>query len=725
MPAIRLARLLAPAVLVYLVAAMPGQALAPQPVAAAFFAVTNLADSGPGSLRQAMLDAQASPADDTITFNVSGVITLSSGLPLITGAGGDLTIDGTGRSVTIDGAGLHQPFQFGAGVDVVLRDLTIRNGRGSEGGAIRSSANLFLVDVLVTGSLATKAGGGIYQSGGGLSLRSSFVSSNDVADTAGAAVLSGGGIHAEGGANVVLTDTLVRNNHVTASQSTSAATGGGIHLEAGTLTVNESSLLGNSATKLTGDRRSEGGGVFSRGQLTITGSGISGNSSGMAVSVGGGVASLGGLTIRNTTIDGNIAREGAGVFHAGPTPGVIDRSGFYNNNATVFGGGILNTGTLTLVNSTVTGNRAEVGGGVVNSNSLSLSNVTVSHNTATVAGGGLSSFDSVTLRNTVLADNTAGTGPDCSAAPALAGPNLIENTAGCTPSGTPPITGDPKLGPLGHNGGATQTRPLLPGSPALHAGDAAVCAAAPVGGVDQRGVARPQGAGCDLGAYETEPIGGKNLRVTTGSVSLTWSPGYLQAGYRVYRVNVLTGAVDVLPLGPPLPATATGLLDAAAVDGVIYCYFVVPVDAGGGFLGVSDALCAQPGNHGGPGSVLPGAFALSLNQTDTATMTWTGPAGGADGYTLVVLPLDGSPPSLLPLPGSATSYEFETFAVYHCFILVGKRAGAPDGNTDPLCALPGVSTLGPSGRTASDAVEALQERLAAALPALRGMVPAP
>jgi hypothetical protein len=61
---------------------------------------------------------------------------------------------------------------------------------------------------------------------------------------------------------------------------------------------------------------------------------------------------------------------------------------------------------------------------------------------------------------------------------------------------------DPLLGPLQNNGGPTKTHALLPGSPAIDAGNDAVCAADPVNGLDQRGVARPQGASCDIGAYE-------------------------------------------------------------------------------------------------------------------------------------------------------------------------------------------------------------------------------
>ena len=70
---------------------------------------------------------------------------------------------------------------------------------------------------------------------------------------------------------------------------------------------------------------------------------------------------------------------------------------------------------------------------------------------------------------------------------------------------------DPRLGPLDYNGGPTPTQPLLPGSPALNAGDDGTCQA-----TDQRGTSRPQGAHCDIGAYEAvSPFNTPTVIVTT------------------------------------------------------------------------------------------------------------------------------------------------------------------------------------------------------------------
>lgn len=137
---------------------------------------------------------------------------------------------------------------------------------------------------------------------------------------------------------------------------------------------------------------------------------------------------------------------------------------------------------------------------------LTILNSTISSNTA-AQGGGISRFGSggsVTVANSIAVGNTAtAVGPDCSGAIAIVSANLIGDTGGCIITGTQPLTGDAILGQLASNGGSTQTHALLAG-PALDAGDDAVCAATPVSGKDQRGLVRPQGAHCDLGAYESD-----------------------------------------------------------------------------------------------------------------------------------------------------------------------------------------------------------------------------
>ena len=106
----------------------------------------------------------------------------------------------------------------------------------------------------------------------------------------------------------------------------------------------------------------------------------------------------------------------------------------------------------------------------------------------------------MTLKATVLANNTAIFGPDCSNGPVSAGHNLIRDTSNCSfiQKSSDKVGVDPKLGSLKGNGGPTQTIAIALSSPARDAIPKAACAVPK----DQRGVHRPQGPRCDIGAYE-------------------------------------------------------------------------------------------------------------------------------------------------------------------------------------------------------------------------------
>jgi predicted outer membrane repeat protein len=181
------------------------------------------------------------------------------------------------------------------------------------------------------------------------------------------------------------------------------------------------------------------------------------------------------------------------------------------------GGGISNLGTAVLSNSTVSGNTATSdGGGIYNRGTLILNNGTVSGNTGRPAGG-IHNSDAyggaVTLRNSILAGNTTDTfGPDCSGTLGSAGYNLVGDTADCNFSGSTGdlVNIDARLFRLV---GVPGVHPLLPGSPAIDAGNPAGCTdhqGNPLT-TDQRGTARPldgDGDGdaiCDMGAYEVDP----------------------------------------------------------------------------------------------------------------------------------------------------------------------------------------------------------------------------
>jgi CSLREA domain-containing protein len=312
-----------------------------------------------------------------------------------------------------------------------------------------------------------------------------------------AGTISGAGANATvitaGGASRVLraTGQIVTITGVTITGGSTTGTGGGISAPASSLVVTDSVVRNNSAI-------GAGGGIHAD-SLMLTRSTVSTNSIGagrLAAIGGGGIfADLAGLEVVNSTVSGNVANLGPAESGGG--------------------GGIHYAGRgATITNSTLSGNRVTFttppmnggGGAYFGGNGAdAFLNVTVAGNTATGApGGGLFNGFSVpiTLQKTIVSGNAASSGAGCAGASATAFGSLganIEfpgNTCNLMPAIDKPNT-DPLLGPLASNGGPTQTRLLLPGSPAIDAAGTSGCPA-----TDQRGVTRPQGSACDIGAVE-------------------------------------------------------------------------------------------------------------------------------------------------------------------------------------------------------------------------------
>jgi CSLREA domain-containing protein len=227
---------------------------------------------------------------------------------------------------------------------------------------------------------------------------------------------------------------------------------------------------------------------------------------------GGALTGAGNLRLRRCLLASNQAAAGGAIFWDGDLE--IDQCTIAGNHAiwqpnspNSGGGGIFaEGGVVAITNSTVTGNTSSgntTGGGAVMFSPLlfNLVNVTVTANQAS-GGGGLyvSDMDDVgSLANSIVADNLGG---DCLLLrSAVASDHSLDsdNSCGLADAGSHP--GVPALlGPLANNGGPTDTHALLAGSPALDAGNNATCLA-----TDQRGVSRPQGPACDIGAYELLP----------------------------------------------------------------------------------------------------------------------------------------------------------------------------------------------------------------------------
>ena len=255
-----------------------------------------------------------------------------------------------------------------------------------------------------------------------------------------------------------------------------------------------------------------------------------------ALGRGGGMANFtnSNPTLSNVKFDTNSAdSDGGGIYNYSSGPSLIDvtfhenSAGYYgggmfsdnyynpthpilinvtfSNNSAVRGGGMYNNSSSpSLTNITFTGNSAvEIGGGINNSNSANptLTNITFSNNSAGINGGGIHNFiSSPVVMNTIFWGNTAPYGGaqiyNFSGSPgaAIVSDSIVQ---GGYPGGTNIITADPKLGALGDYGGSTQILPILDGSSAINTANDTTCPA-----TDQRGIVRPQGFGCDIGAFE-------------------------------------------------------------------------------------------------------------------------------------------------------------------------------------------------------------------------------
>lgn len=265
--------------------------------------------------------------------------------------------------------------------------------------------------------------------------------------------------------------------------------------------------------------------------LTIT-RGLAPGSSAFAEGFGGAILNRGNLTVKNSTIRDSAAElAGGGVATVPGSTLALTNVTVAGNTSQRDGGGLLVFGAdVSIVNGTVSGNAAIGGGGgifVVNATetpaSVALAHATIAANGADAGGGirgssnGVAAVE-VTLANSIVADNlsnSASAGPDVfmpsltsltatfSLVGTTEGHGLTDgvdgNLVGVSPGFVLDGFGIPALA---DHGGPTPTHALTAASPALDVADATACAAAPVNGLDQRGVARPQGAGCDMGAFE-------------------------------------------------------------------------------------------------------------------------------------------------------------------------------------------------------------------------------
>ncbi|HUF38549.1 MAG TPA: choice-of-anchor Q domain-containing protein [Anaerolineales bacterium] len=407
-----------------------------------------------------------------------------------------------GGIANVDGAAaLYDSFVMD---NAVLNATGTSNGGGLANRAVNGDASLSLDNTEVVGNSAGRSGGGVFNVAASdrtatLTIENSLVSGNTADQAAGGIWSTRSG--PTGYTILVVIDHSTIRDNVTPN-STGMVGGGGIINNYGEMLITHSLIEGNLA--VTG--AAFGGGVINAfGTLMITHSTISGNEvhldqvanfdGGGPLSGGGGglVNSDGTMTVVNTTISGNVVTGG------GSGGGIL--------NAQFFG---VAPSNVVLINTTVSENRVDA---VPTARALEVGSGETYFGTN--SGGGLSGVNfsggmSITyyLQNTIIAGNFAPDLTNCDSAAGVDyvsnGHNLEDGDSCNLNQPTDLVNTDPLLGPLQDNGGPTWTHALLAGSPAVDAADDAVCSAPPVGGTDQRGVARPSGPACDIGAFEWE-----------------------------------------------------------------------------------------------------------------------------------------------------------------------------------------------------------------------------
>jgi hypothetical protein len=572
--------------------------------------VTNTNDAGPGSFRQAVINANFTPGADTITFDptvfaTAKTISLATNGPITTES---LEIRGPAAGVTLDAGQLGQIFRVSApgGTVVSVFDVTFANGK----------------------------------------------------PTASTNADQGGAINAQ-------TDTTLNLTRCTFIGNTTNTNGGAVgHLGGanGVLNLVNCTFQGNTAPVAGGAISLNNGFASTPANLNITDSVLSGNTA----SIGGAIYFVGvaDVTITRSTLSGNTASDGAGLFTLGafasPASTVrIDSSALIDNTA-FRGAGLLVQGrtALTIDNSTVSGNRVgNYGAGIAFISfdsadaAFTLRQSTITNNTADgYAGGGVfltrASTQPVVIQNSVISGNSQSdnTSPDIYGPATATGGNTfigIVGPASIALSGTGNQTGtvvsplNALLAPLANNGGLTPTHLPLPGSPLVNAGSATTIT------LDQRGLARASGPAVDIGAAEVQQIKVLGVQVNDGSAQRS-------------RVTGLTVTFDA---PPALAGSAFSLLRQSDNS-------VVTLNAS--LLGNTVSLSFA----GGPleaGSLADGRYTLTVS---SPTVNLGGLDGNGDGTPGDDFVMAGTPANGLfrkfgdaDGDGSVTSTDFLQFRV--------------------------------------------------------------
>ena len=468
------------------------------PARANTITVINTNDSGPGSLRQALTDANDG---DTIDFDpaLNGQTIRLTGLELVIDR--NISINGPGPELLAVCRGINECFMtFDS--DWAASQNARERQKAPQGAGFRIFHAMPGHAAVITGltiSYGHDTGGGILNDESSLTVDNCTVWANFDNSTTG-----GGGIRNAGAtANLIVLNSTITENFSLGGY------GGGTKNDDGIVTIVNSTVSDNTSPSFP---LLDGGGIWNSGQTDITDSMITGNFAG---GLGGGIDNVGTLIITDSTVGGNHAGTnyngtgwGGGIYNSGTME--VTNSSITENDASGkqpsgWGGGIGNEGILTLSNSTVSGNGAQVaGGGIYNVGPVNITNSTLSDNSASL-GGGIYNGATFEVANTILNAGTGANILNSGGTVTSHGYNVSSDNAGGFLTGPgDQINTDPLLGPLQDNGGPTFTHELLSGSPAIDAGDPQFT---PPPFYDQRGTpfVRVFNGRIDIGSFEVQP----------------------------------------------------------------------------------------------------------------------------------------------------------------------------------------------------------------------------
>ncbi len=717
----------------------------------------NVTITGPGAT--SLTIQGGGPSSDYSIFTVAAGVTASlSGLTISGGSatvGAGLEVKGTvtvtdctiaDNTATTSGGGLQVESRGTA----TLTDCHFSGNSSVHGGAINDNGGLALTDCTVSGNTADQAGG--------LRVYSGTAAVTDCTISGDSAGNGGGGIANYQSGNLTVSDCTISGDSagngggiansgaLTVSDCTisgdSAGNGGGIaNYDSGYLTVSDCTISGDSAGN-------EGGGIansdgianstgfrsYDYSRLTVSGCTISGDSAGKE---GGGIAnSTGfrsydyfGLTVSDCTISGDSAgKEGGGIANSTGLRS-DDYSKLTVSDSTISGdsagngGGIYNSAApstlykysyaaLTVSDCTISGDSAGNGGGIYDTHSASLTvfSSTIANNTARSSGGGLAVLRLATalLYDTIVAENVTVNGtPDDVVGGALYGTgDLIGadsssfagiiagsngNQVGTT---TTPI--DPMLAPLGDYGGPTQTMALLPGSPAIAAGDGY---ADPT---DQRG--EPLASPPDIGAFQTQAgslvvnaistVTAAAVNAPVGSITVTLNepagPGFFTTGALTLTDNgesdLITDAVSITLVSGSTSTYSIGGLSTLTTAEGSYTLTVNAADifdpdfnTGTGSLSTSWLMDTTPPTSHANALAARGtslSFPVSVTGSDP-TAADGGPASGVATYAIYASINGGtwSPWTTVPASNPTATYTGQSNTTYSFYSIATDLAG--------------------------------------------------